>query len=112
MLGQTFNQGWSYLNYLIEKKAYIARCENKARPQLHCDGKCVLMKRILEQEKKERGNAPELKLTAKGDIISSRSFFITSFQAIETLSNDRFVQATIGSPVSRASSLFHPPNFA
>lgn len=37
-------------------KEYIVKsfCENRGRPQLHCEGKCFLKKRLAEVEKKER----------------------------------------------------------
>ncbi|WP_189626171.1 hypothetical protein [Sphingobacterium griseoflavum] len=33
--------------------AYLAKCINKDRPELHCNGQCVLMKKLKEQEKKD-----------------------------------------------------------
>ncbi|MFT3674373.1 MAG: hypothetical protein QM781_00600 [Chitinophagaceae bacterium] len=109
-LGQSFNQGWYYLGYLVQQKEYVKRCENKARPQLHCNGKCQLMKKILEQEKKEQGQPPELKIAAKADALSSRSFFPSSVTSVKTKRSPLFIQYTIGSPVDRSRSLFHPPN--
>lgn len=110
-LGQTFNQGWYYLGYLVQQKEYMKRCENKARPQLHCNGKCQLMKKILEQEKKEQGQAPELKLAAKVDALSSKSFFPVYTTPVSESRLSLFIQYTIGYPVDRACSLFHPPDF-
>jgi hypothetical protein len=111
-LGQTFDQGWFYLGYVVEKKEYMKRCENKARPQLHCNGKCQLMKKIKEQQEKDKGQPPELKLAAKSDITSLRfsllSLPLLNFQD-KTLT---FLIRTIGSPIDRSSSLFHPPDFA
>ena len=109
-LGQTFNQGWYYLGYLVQQKEYMKRCENKARPQLHCNGKCQLMKKILEQEKKEQGQAPELKIAAKTDALSSKSFFPSYINVVKTERSALFIQYTIGFPVDRSRSLFHPPN--
>lgn len=38
------------LAYWLANRAYIAAtlCENKDKPQLHCDGKCYLKKKIAE----------------------------------------------------------------
>lgn len=50
---------WFYIN-----RANIAQkqCINKSRPQLHCNGKCFLAKKILEAEKKqENEKSPGLK---------------------------------------------------
>lgn len=109
-LGQTFNQGWYYLGYLVQQKEYMKRCENKARPQLHCNGKCQLMKKIMEQEKKEQGQPPEMKLAAKIEALSSKSFFPVYSTPVRIIRHSLFVQYTIGHPVNRSRSLFHPPD--
>ena len=38
-------------------KAYISSelCENKSRPEMHCEGKCVLKKSIAHAENTEKG---------------------------------------------------------
>ena len=41
------------MDYEIHLPEYIAQCINKDRPELHCNGQCVLMKKIKEQEKEE-----------------------------------------------------------
>jgi len=41
------------MEYQIHLPEYLAKCINKDRPQLHCDGQCVLMKKINEKEKEE-----------------------------------------------------------
>lgn len=109
-MGQTFNQGWNYLAYLVQQKEYVKRCVNKARPQLHCNGKCQMMKKILEQEKKEQGQPPELKLAAKTDALSSRSFFPVYHTPVIAHTGRQMLLLTIGMPVDRPVSLFHPPD--
>lgn len=41
------------MDYQINLPEYIAKCINKDRPEMHCDGQCVLMKKIKDQEKQE-----------------------------------------------------------
>lgn len=43
------------VNYALNKE-YIAKtlCENKAKPKMHCNGKCHLKKQLEKQEKKEK----------------------------------------------------------
>lgn len=79
---------------------------------MHCNGKCQLMKKIQEQEEKERGLPPELKLAAKAEVISSRSFFLTQCPVVLAPVNTKFFFYTIGSPIDRSFSLFHPPDLA
>lgn len=54
---QSFYQGLIYTYYVLNKDYIVAQlCENKAKPELQCDGKCHL-KKVL-QVSKER-NTPE-----------------------------------------------------
>jgi hypothetical protein len=110
-LGQTFDQGFYYLDYLVEKKEYMKRCENISRPELQCKGKCQLMKKIRAQQEKEQGHPPAMKLAGKTEIISP---YFTLLIAAPVNSDNRltFIHQTMGVPIDRASSLFHPPNLA
>lgn len=110
-IGQTFNQGWYYLEYLIEKKEYMKRCVNKARIQMHCDGQCQLMKKIKEQEEKNQGQPPELKLAAKILLLSPKDQLTIPSIHVEDKA-PVFLIRTIGIPVHRSSTLFHPPDLA
>ncbi|RYY63155.1 MAG: hypothetical protein EOO05_00090 [Chitinophagaceae bacterium] len=107
-LGQTFNQGVYCLGYMIDKREYVKNCVNKARPMLHCNGKCQLMKKMMEAEKKSQ-QAPELKL-AKSEIISSRSSFVYALPLMIITSGRHYIPFNPAAPVDRASTFFHPPN--
>ncbi|MET0637404.1 MAG: hypothetical protein ABWZ25_15340 [Chitinophagaceae bacterium] len=107
IIGQTFNQGVFYLGYMIDKREYVKRCVNKARPMLHCNGKCQLMKKILEEEKKNQ--APELKL-AKSEIISSGFPLLLSIPHVIVNSGSSYFVFNSGTPVDRSNPCFHPPD--
>jgi hypothetical protein len=109
-LGQTFNQGFSYIGYVINKAEYLRNCENKYKPMLHCEGKCQLMKKIEAQRKKEEQQAPELKLAAKSEVISSKSSFLINPLGVVTEISREYITWNSGTPVDRSSSFFHPPN--
>lgn len=110
-VGQTFSQGVYYLDYLVDKAEYLAKCENKNRPKLQCNGKCLLMKRIQEQEKKEQEQAPQMKLANKAEVISSKSFF-PDYKEVALIHNKPvYYIANSGTPVDRPDFFFHPPDF-
>ena len=46
---------WGTIAYYQVNKDYIARvlCENRDKPQLHCDGKCYLAKKLKAQQDKQ-----------------------------------------------------------
>ncbi|MFN4312889.1 MAG: hypothetical protein ACK4E0_01255 [Chitinophagaceae bacterium] len=109
-LGQSFSQGWYYLGYLVQKEEYMKRCVNKALPQLRCNGKCQLMQKIKAQEEKEQGQPPEMKLAAKLDVLSSKSFFTVPLPVQTAASPNWSAPRAMGMPIDQASSIFHPPN--
>jgi predicted ATPase len=58
LITQTFSKWIVILNYQINKEYIAAKlCENKARPQLHCNGKCQFMKKMKATEEKEQAPA-------------------------------------------------------
>ena len=50
---QSFYRSVMTMEYQLHLPDYIAQCINKEKPQLHCNGQCVLMKKIQEKEKEE-----------------------------------------------------------
>ncbi|MNN11618.1 hypothetical protein D3C81_1245830 [compost metagenome] len=70
---------WGYvvIGAFYVNKDYIAKylCENRDKPQLHCNGNCVLMKKIRKAQEKEKQN-PTAKLKAEVyDFINSYALF-------------------------------------
>jgi hypothetical protein len=51
-------------DYRFNKSAFEKNCINKNRPQLKCQGKCQLMKKMLEREQQEQDH-PESKPDAQ-----------------------------------------------
>src|SRR6476469_7565995 len=63
---QSFSNWFIFLEYQ-SNKTFIAEklCINKARPKLHCNGKCQMMKKMAEEEQQNssnKGNQARLKL--------------------------------------------------
>lgn len=82
-------------------------CENKAKPAMHCNGKCQLSKELKKQEKKER-NAPTS--------IKEKQETVQFFQNHLKLSFHSFIELrkhTVFYAESKAQSvvfsIFHPP---
>lgn len=75
-----------YLDYELRKDYIIATlCENKSRPQLHCDGKCYLAKRVAQAAKQEQRQA-ENELMSK--ILSAQA---SAHESITRLQQATFV---------------------
>lgn len=73
-LVQSFRQPFIMLGYYANKAAFAKNCENKAKPMLHCNGKCQAMKKLQQQEKKDQ-DMPDTRNDGKFEVLSSKSFF-------------------------------------
>ncbi|WP_295116630.1 hypothetical protein [uncultured Chitinophaga sp.] len=63
LLMQTFSREIVMVEFAVNQ-AFIAKvlCENKARPELQCNGKCQLKKQLTNEEKKDKeGNSAKSK---------------------------------------------------
>lgn len=60
LISTIFSRYWVYLGFEINEK-YITEnlCENRARPQMHCKGKCFLMKKLKQAEENEKKHDKE-----------------------------------------------------
>jgi hypothetical protein len=107
-LGQTFNQGLIFLDYQLNKSCIAATlCENRDKPQMKCEGKCYLCKRLKNEEKKDQDN-PERRAENKFESIPFQSEFAlshpvpriitTHYPSFEESANNAFTP-----------SFFHPP---
>ena len=108
------------VHYELNKAEITARyCENKNRPELHCNGQCYLAKQLQKADSalqaKEQEQQNHLDLGAK---IFSEQFYLSNeaqFLALQPL----FVQAqketlskTILYSFNYISNCFHPPCIA
>jgi hypothetical protein len=106
-MASSFCRAVIVMDYYTNSTAYAKNCENKSRPKLHCNGKCQMMKKLQQEEKKDEGN-PEKKAGHKTGVISSKSFFATAFLFKQTAG--RCYALTIDEkPVDRCYRLLHPP---
>jgi uncharacterized protein (UPF0305 family) len=109
-MGQTFNRSLLFMSYYANPAAFAEKCVNKARPMMHCNGKCQVMKKIQEEERKEKEDLGR-KAENKTEYWSSKTpAEITAPAAGET--TKRFAPFLIRKPVHKAYTLFHPPGTA
>ena len=70
---QAFQRNLLILDYYTDTKSFSQFCENKFRPQLHCNGKCILMKKLSEKNKEEQQNTEQKK--NQSEVLFSESYF-------------------------------------
>lgn len=106
---QTFSKWFMLMEYQLNKD-YIAAnlCENRAKPELKCHGKCQLMKKMKQEEKEDQDQPTGYKIKT-GLVLSSKTFFASMETRVVT--KDKFYPFLIilGIPVDRSSDIFHPP---
>jgi hypothetical protein len=105
---QTFNRSVIILDFYTNQADFVKNCENKAKPKMHCKGKCQMMKKLEQEEKKDQQN-PERKLENKNEVVSSKSSFATlQTEPIQIFNafGSFFITAR---PIDRSFAIFHPP---
>jgi hypothetical protein len=109
-LAQTFSKTFVIADYYTNTSKYAKNCENKARPKMHCNGKCQMMKKLQQEEKKDQENL-ERKSENKNEIIlSTKSFFasVPTQYLIESKSK-KLLASSDGKSIDRSFAIFHPP---
>lgn len=94
-------------SYYMNTEAYAKNCINKAKPKLHCNGKCQMMKKLRQEEKKDAQN-PERRSNMKDEVLSSKSHFASVQLIIPSLAVHHF-DHSLSYTNDRAIDIFHPP---
>jgi hypothetical protein len=108
---QIFNRAAIVLGYYANTASFAKNCENKTVPKLHCNGKCQMLKKLREEEKKEQQN-PERKIDNKNEVASSKSFFTNGLIKKPIITHSYFVYFNTSFPAGTATDIFHPPALA
>jgi hypothetical protein len=88
---------------------YIARnlCINRFNTAVHCEGRCQLDKRILQEEKSSGDK--EVRQEKFNEVLSSRSYFATAEAPVVAVFDRVYAVAPVSHPIDRPLSIFHPP---
>jgi len=106
-IAQSFSKPFIMAGYYANTAAYAKNCENKAKPKLNCNGKCQMVKKLQQEEKKEKENT-ERKADGKQDVLSSKSFYATlHFKSVDI--KTIYPSCIDGKAVGRPHTFFHPP---
>jgi hypothetical protein len=106
-MAHTFNRAVIVFDYYTNTAAFAKNCENKARPQMHCNGKCQMMKKLQQEEKKDQSN-PERKMENKNEVVAERSLY-PAIVYDPAIIISQFPSFNIGTPIDIAGDFFHPP---
>ncbi len=105
---QTFNRAVIMVDYYVNTASFVDKCENKAAPELDCEGKCLVGKKMKDEEKKEQQN-PERKGSNHNEPISSKSFYCSLLCENLTTVKSWFTGDKFFLPKDLQTEIFHPP---
>jgi hypothetical protein len=109
LLAQNSGRIFIIADYYVNTAAYAKNCINKTNPGMRCNGKCQMMKKIFQEEKKDQENT-ERRENLKNEVLSSKSFFASmaspDFRSGPSI-NTIFASNT--NTIDRCFDIFHPP---
>ena len=108
LMVQTFSRSIAMADYMVNLEAYKKACVNKAKPMLHCNGKCQMLKKMKKQEGENGTNAPAPKFNQFELVLSSRSFY-PSIDVLTTNRISSFYTYADDFSSNYLSAIFHPP---
>lgn len=102
-----------YLDFELRRDYIVANlCENRNRPQLHCDGKCYLAKRIAALEEQEKRQAEKSYMFRLLDQVMDHRAgfdFHPSYTCFEITPEVTFASVSLFAPRTAPADIFHPP---
>jgi hypothetical protein len=93
---------------MVNLDSYKKACVNKAKPMLHCNGKCQMLKKMKKQDGDNGAGTSAPKFNQPDVVLSSRSYF-PSFDIISTNNITSFYTYTDSFSSNYIGSIFHPP---
>jgi hypothetical protein len=106
-LAANCTQLFVYAGFEINQK-YIAAelCINRNRPELHCNGKCYLMRKLKQAEQKEKAHESENQrpVLQPGMIVEKLALAAPSFVIAKSLTAELKFHLP-----ERSDSIFQPP---
>lgn len=105
---QTFDRTVIVLGYHGNTAAYAKNCENKARPQLQCRGKCQMMKKLQEEENKKE-QSPERKGENRLEFVFLSKSLTTVLLLSTAMQKDVYPMLTSPKTIDRPRTLLRPP---
>jgi len=104
---QAFSQLFIIADYYHNESQYAAVCENKAKPSMHCDGKCQMYKKINAEEHSDQTAANKKSTTTETLILLDYFYSLKSIPFAHP--NTQPVEHDLFFPPAHAHPVFHPP---
>ena len=108
LLAQQFSRPVVLADYLVNLDRYKKDCVNKARPLLHCNGRCQMKKKLEAQDGQQEGRSSSAKLIELDYVLSSKSFF-PELEIVNDSTSASFPSGNSSVITCYVVDIFHPP---
>jgi hypothetical protein len=108
VMAQTFSKCWLVVGFVINQRTIAATlCENRAKPNSSCHGKCYLRKQLAAQDQQE--SAPLNGGKEKFEVLLFNQ--VAEQMPVEpvTAKSNHFPAYTATTIQRSAAAIFHPP---
>lgn len=109
LLTINFSNLFLYAGFELNKK-YIAAefCENKIKPELHCEGKCYLMKKLKQAKEKEQKQEHQNQIQSNHfqEALVVNPMVFKQYPLMEMKLH---IPSSMGIPQNIENSIFQPP---
>ena len=112
----TYSIFWQVNFYVNQKEIAAKECENKNRPEMHCNGKCYLAKQLkkadveLESKKeKQQGSYSHLKVLEGASYIPNENIFFELNSSFKDLNKHNYIYKN-NYKLEFHIPIFHPPH--
>lgn len=107
---QTFSRVFIIAGYYTHKAQYAQNCENRNKPASRCFGRCQLVKKLQQENRKEQEN-PDRKTLNKNEVVAFSGFNgaaeVTPYR--ETGNIKKSIPLSEGNSIDLSFGIFHPP---
>lgn len=106
-----FSRFLVYMEFEINKSYIVAElCENRDKPSLNCNGKCVLKKKLHAAEEKERKQEIENQRNRFQETLPPKVELPEPVKIAHAKKN--YPKSVIKQTINRSASIFQPPRQA
>jgi negative regulator of genetic competence, sporulation and motility len=106
---QTFSAAVIVADYITNKASFAKNCENKAKPKMHCNGKCQMRKKLQQDEQKDQQNAEHKGENKYETILYLQTSFARITSLVQGQDNTFNIHNNNGKALKMPRTVFHPP---
>jgi hypothetical protein len=103
-----FNRAVIVLDYYTNTASFARNCENKAKPVMHCKGKCQMMKKLKEEEKKEQQN-PTRRSDKNDEVVFAKPIIVVPTASSRNAQIAHPFSSDTSIPNGISTDIFRPP---